>query len=363
MTQGDRTSGPPRRAATAAAQPAHRGARNGAAAVSAVVASAGGALPELDGAALARCAEVEPKLSGHSAESLRPAYAHCRAVARKAARNFYHGLKLIPEPRRSAIYSIYAWMRAADDRVDDAGDAGAKASRLAYHVEVTENILRGGTPDAMQEPYWLAFAATLASFPVPRQTIRDMLAGLDEDLRHEGYETDAELDRYCYRVAGTVGLVCVSIWGLVRAEDAMRAAELAVRRGLAFQLTNILRDFRQDYDDAERRIYLSRESLRRHGLTLEALREWKDQARCWKFVSEQAARARREYEASAELEKLISADCVPALHAMTRIYSELLEVIEKDPQRIVGEKRIRVAGRRKALIALTARRAARKVLA
>src|SRR5690606_24706933 len=101
----------------------------------------------------------------------------------------------------------------------------------------------------------------------------------------------------------------------------------------------------------------------RHGLTLETLRNWSDQARCWKFVSEQAERARREYEASADLEKLISEDCVPALHAMTRIYSELLGVIEKDPQRIIGEKRIRVAGGRKAMIALTARRAARKAFA
>ena len=132
------------------------------------------------------------------------------------------------------------------------------------------------------------------------------------------------------------------------------AHDLAVRRGQAFQRTNILRDFAEDFDAEPSRVYLPRDAFARHRLTAEEVRGWRRPAACRAFVAEQAARARAEYEASAGLESMIDPECSSTLWAMTRIYSALLEVIEREPERVVSMRRIRVPAPRKALIALRA---------
>ncbi len=307
--------------------------------------------------------QIEPKLSGFADRDLASAYAACRAITKRHARNFYYGLHLIPEPRRSAIFSIYAWMRAADDHVDAIDDPSAKAARLGFHQEMTEQVLKGGTPDRDRDAYWVAFAATLNSYPVPHRAIRDMILGLEEDINHDGYEATKQVDRYCYRVAGTVGLVCCAIWGLRPEADPDVVNKLAVERGLAFQRTNILRDFAQDFDLSPSRLYIARDVFEKHGMSPEDLRAWKDQRECWLLVSELARRARKAYDKSATLEHMIDPDCAPAMYSMTRIYAGLLEIIEKDPQRVVGSKRIRLSSRRKASIAFGARLSGKKKFA
>jgi phytoene synthase len=302
----------------------------------------------------APAAAVVPSLRGIEPQRLASAFAHCREVTRARARNFYYGLRLTPEPRRSAIFSIYAWMREADDVVDDA-PSGQAQRELARFRKLTEVALRADTQQlGALPPFWTAFAATFASYPLDRSIFDDVLNGLQEDLGHAGYETDEELSRYCYCVASTAGLACMSIWGLRPGADPDQARDFAVRRGQAFQRTNILRDFSQDYDAAPSRIYLPRQAFAAHNLTPADVRSWRRPAACRAFVIEQAARARAEYDASAGLESMIDPECAPTLWAMTRIYGALLEVIERDPQRIVEMRRIRVASSRKALIALRA---------
>lgn len=281
------------------------------------------------------------------------AYAACAQVVRSRARNFYYGLRLTPEPRRSAIYSIYAWMRAADDAVDAPVSIEDRRAALAAFAANTERLLhREGVESP--EPFWVALAATIAHYPVPARVFRDMLAGLEDDLAARPVTTEADLERYCYRVASTAGLACLSIWGLRAGVDREHAERLAIRRGQAFQRTNILRDFAQDYDDTPRRVYLPAEAFSRHGITPESLRAWSEPGQCAALVREQAALARAHYDASAELESLVSADCAPTLWAMTRIYSGLLGVIESDPQRIVSSQRVRLSSASKAAIALRA---------
>jgi phytoene synthase len=154
---------------------------------------------------------------------------------------------------------------------------------------------------------------------------------------------------YCYRVASTVGLVCIEIWGY--GDRAARA--LAVDRGIAFQLTNILRDYREDYDAG--RIYLPVEDFRRHGIEPGGLRHWEDASACRGFVLEQVERARTFYRRSAGLEALITPSCRPTLWAMTAIYRGILEKAARDPRCIVSERRLRLSSWKKGVIALRAR--------
>lgn len=303
----------------------------------------------LDAAPEVSCSATGLSLGGELGE----AFAACAQVVRSRARNFYYGLRLTPEPRRSAIYSVYAWMRAADDAADAPASIGDRRAALARFAANTERLLRREAVES-PEPFWHALGATIAHFPVPARVFRDMLAGLEDDLAARPVTTEADLERYCYRVASTAGLACLSIWGLRPGADRERAEALAIRRGQAFQRTNILRDFAQDFDDTPRRVYLPAEAFARHGLTPESLRAWSEPSRCAALVLEQAAIARAHYDGSAELESLVSADCAPTLWAMTRIYSGLLGVIEADPARIVSAARVRLSSASKAAIALRA---------
>lgn len=297
---------------------------------------------------------VRPTLQGVASERLESAYAACAEVVRERARNFYHGLRLTPEPRRGAIYSIYAWMRAADDCADAPEPAAVRREHLRVFGERTRRIIDGQLPHEADPPYWLALAATVRSYPIDPVIFADMLDGLAEDLDAPGYQTDDDLSRYCYRVAGTAGLACVWIWGLKAGVDPRRARELALRRGQAFQRTNILRDFRQDFDESPSRVYLPREVFARHGLSPDQVRRWERADACAALVAEQAVIAREHYEASAELESMIDPACGPTLWAMTKIYSGLLDIIQKDPARVADQRRIRLPGTKKASIALQA---------
>jgi len=309
---------------------------------------------EVPAAPASMTARAVPALRGVSDSDLAAAYAECARITRERARNFYYGLRLTPEPRRSAIYSIYAWMRAADDAADALDSLDAKRFRLAEYGDMTQRILDGESIPQEAPRYWLGVAATVHTYPIDPSLFHDMLDGLIEDLSHDGYDTEEELWRYCYRVASTVGLVCISIWGLTSGADPHKARELSIRRGQAFQRTNILRDFAEDFDSSPSRIYLPKSSFAASTLTPVQVRQWSDPGRCEAFIAEQAAIARAEYTASAGLEAMIDPTCAPTLWAMTRIYSDILRLIENDPARVAGSARIRLSASRKASIALRA---------
>jgi phytoene synthase len=289
-----------------------------------------------------------------SDSDLAASFQACREITRAHARNFYYGLRLTPEPRRSAVYAIYAWMRTADDLVDQPTPAEERRQALAEFAGRTRRVLEGDRSAFDQQAWWPAFAATMASYPIEHAYIHDMLAGLGEDLDHHGYATRADLDRYCYRVGSTVGLTCIAIWGLRPGADEELARQRSESRGRAFQLTNILRDIGQDFDDRPSRCYVPAEDLERHGLTAAELRRWAEPARCLALVSEHIDRAKAFYRASAGLEQQLSPDCAPALWGMTEIYARLLDLIAADPARVVGPARVRLSSARKGLIAVQA---------
>ena len=259
-----------------------------------------------------------------------------RAITRANARNFYYGLRLTPEPKRSAIYAIYAWMREADDIVDSRRpDAPAT---LAAFAARTRAMLDG---DLMEDGYWPALAWAVRTFPIRERWLADLLNGVAGDLRAPRMQSWAEVLWYCDCVGSTAGLCSVAIWGLREPDAAGEAESLITARGRAFQLINILRDVRTDWADF-RRIYLPQELLAAHGLEIGSLLAWSDAAACTAVIADVAARARSLLVQAAPLDRLIHRDGAAAMSVMTRIYTGILDRIERHPHRAVAPERVRV---------------------
>jgi len=278
------------------------------------------------------------------------AFKHCEAITKDRARNFYYGLRLAPEPQRSALFAMYAWMRRADDLIDssDLSDDAKRRAIDAFMVS-TDGAFDGSLPTHDDDPMWLAFATTAADFPIRREQFHEMIDGQLEDLKGCTYETFEQLEHYCYRVASTVGLICVDIWGYT--DPAAR--ERAIDRGIAFQLTNILRDLREDHHRG--RVYLPAELFVRHDITMDHVLTWSPAASCERLVREVAERAERRYEASAPLDGMITPACLPTLWAMTRIYHGILQQVREKPERVSMERRLRLSAFRKGAIAFKAK--------
>ncbi|MSR34533.1 MAG: phytoene/squalene synthase family protein [Phycisphaerales bacterium] len=279
--------------------------------------------------------------------SLQEAVAACEAITRERAKNFHYGLRLTPPDKRWAMYAVYAWMREADDLVDDLErDPNERNQRLQAYRDATDAALDGHTQT--QTPALIALTEASKQFRLVKQDFHDMLDGQVGDLSPAQFQSWPELRKFCYQVAGTVGLVCIRIWGY-RDED---ATKLAVERGIAFQLTNILRDLREDLDSG--RCYLPKAEFQALELTPEMVRDWSAPDRCVEFIRAQCERARAHYDRSAALDAMIDQSCLPTLWAMTEIYKGVLSKIEADPQLAV-HGRARLSTLRKVWIALRAK--------
>lgn len=251
-------------------------------------------------------------------------YRYCRDVARRRARNFYYSFVLLPREQKMAMCAVYAFMRFCDDLSDEAGASTAAIDR--WHEEL-DAALDGRMPD---NPLWPAFCDTVARFRIPRQYFTDMIAGVRSDLEPRTIETFEDLYQYCYRVASVVGLTTIHIFGF----ESPEALPLAEKCGIAFQLTNILRDLREDEEHG--RVYLPREDLRRFGV--ERMEAGENFRRLLRFEVE---RAREFYATSRPLLKLIHRRSRPSLWALIEIYRRLLDRIDGAGERVLKE-RVRV---------------------
>ncbi len=288
--------------------------------------------------------------------ALAPVLAACGEITRTQARNFWYGLKLTPEPQRSAMYVIYAWMRAADDLADAAGfSPEERVRRIAQFRAATDEALAGRVPD--ESPIWRGLAWVARRHELAPQDFHDMLDGQLTDVGTPTYETWDDLRAFCYRVASTVGLVCIRIWGY----EGVDAPALAIDRGIAFQLTNILRDYSEDYDMG--RVYLPADEFRRMDLTPADLRAWRQPELCAEFVRAQCERAQHFYDGSAALDRMITPSCLPTLWAMTEIYHGILLKVRARPHAVASGQRVRLSTPRKAWIAFRAGRMAKHAAA
>ncbi len=259
------------------------------------------------------------------------AYAACRVIARREAKNFYYAFIALPAPRRNAICAIYAFMRRADDLADDES-LSRELRRRSLDTWLAEwrTVCQGSST---ADPVFLAVRDCTARFQIPLSLLDELVAGVTMDLDRaatgapDTYSTFADLYRYCYLVASVVGLVCIRIFGY----SDSRAEKLAEETGIAFQLTNILRDVAED---AERnRVYLPLEDLAAHNVSLDSLLHRApgapptDSERA--LLAAIARRARVFYWSAQELLPLIDIESRPALWVLVAIYHGLLKRIER----------------------------------
>jgi 15-cis-phytoene synthase len=271
---------------------------------------------ELAGTCSVHESGMSQRRSGMKSEVER-SYDYCRRVARKRAKNFYYSFLLLSAQQRSGMCAIYAFMRYCDDLSDEPGATRAAIERWRAQLE---NALEGRFSG---HPLWPAFHHTVRRFAIPQEYFHEMIAGVASDLEPRRFETFGELYRYCYQVASVVGLTIVHIFGF----DTRTALPLAEKCGVAFQLTNILRDIKED---AERgRIYLPAEDLDRFGVSPDELSSGTRSPTFLGLMSFEAARARSYYDQSMPLLDLVHPRSRASLWALIAIYSRLLERIEK----------------------------------
>jgi 15-cis-phytoene synthase len=245
--------------------------------------------------------------------SLEQSFAHCRAIAKKRARNFYYSFVLLPPEKKNAMCAIYAFMRYCDDLSDE---PGATRSAIDHWRDSLTGALAGRLDT---NPVWPAFLDSVERYSIPHEYFYEMIEGVASDLEPRTIATFDELYRYCYRVASVVGLTTVHIFGFTSPD----ALPLAEKCGIAFQLTNILRDVREDAGLG--RVYLPAEDLVRFGVSVDDLKNARRTEQFGRLMEFETERARRYYRESAPLLDLIQPKSRPSLWALIAIYSRLLD--------------------------------------
>ena len=296
------------------------------------------------------------------------AYAYCVELTRREAGNFYHSFKYLPENERKAICAYYAFCRRADDIADGdyvdvfPGALGAKdPEAIAYRRELEELAATKSVMERTEfedklaqlfffrkklstayncmsstDPIFMALKHTISTYGIPREYLDDLISGMEDDLYTNRYQTFEELYSYCYRVASTVGLVCIDIYGH---ESTAAAREFAESWGIFMQLTNIIRDVEED---AERdRIYLPLEDLERFGITEDDMMSgrlllnhpgWKP------FVKEYCARVKSYRDKAFKLLPLLPKQSRYSPAAMMAFYSSILRRIERSGGDVFTER-------------------------
>jgi 15-cis-phytoene synthase len=272
--------------------------------------------------------------------TLEKAYATCRAIAKREAKNFYYAFVALPQARRNAICAIYAFMRKADDLSDD--ESIPRDKRRLDLEQWQQAWHRAAEGESTNDPVFIAVRDATERFGIPLGLLDELIAGTTSDLKADNagtpdtYATFADLYRYCYLVASVVGLVCIRIFGYTDPA----AERLAEETGVAFQLTNILRDVAED---AERgRVYLPLENLAGHNVALESILQRakgvppspNERA----LLAEIAARAEGYYESADRLLPLIDRESRPALWVLVSIYHALLRRIEQANYDVFSER-------------------------
>ena len=270
------------------------------------------------------------------------AYAVCRTIAQREAKNFYYSFRVLPEPKRNAMCAVYAFMRRADDISDDESlPVAERREVMSQWLEAWRGARKSGVSD---NPVFLALNDTQRRFAIPDALLEDLVRGTTMDLEPQAqamhevqtFATFDDLYRYCYLVASVVGLVCIRIFGYTD----VRAEKLAEETGVAFQLTNILRDVKED---AKRgRVYLPLDLLCEFDVSVERVKTLASGAAM--ETNERAMlralglKAEGYYASADRLLPLIDADSRAALWVLVTIYHDLLRKISKTDGDVFTER-------------------------
>jgi len=309
---------------------------------------------------------------------LSSAYGVCRHITRTQAKNFYWAFLVLPRRKRNALCAVYAFMRHADDISDD--EMTPVAARREKLEAFREKFHRAVAGEATDDPVMFALAHTQKAYEVPMEWLDKLVDGTMMDLHEESSEGDAKIPAlslrdkdgapapetstavvtrrlltfhtfedlydYCYHVASVVGLVCIKIFGY---RDA-KAERLAERTGIAFQLTNILRDVKEDAQMG--RVYLPERDLETFGVKAEEVAAWPTLEQLRPVLQLEGERALGYYDSAKELIGLVDDDSQPALWALVEIYRQLMEKIAarhydvfSERVRLTNAEKMRVLGK------------------
>jgi phytoene synthase len=271
---------------------------------------------------------------------LAASYAHCRRIARRSGSSFYYSFLLLPKRRRLAMCALYAFLRRTDDLADGPEPIESRRQSLALWRASLASAVDGRYDD----PMFAALADVIRSYAIPIEHLQSAIDGAEMDLDRSTYDTFAELETYCELVASQVGLACLRIWGC----HAPEAIGPARRCGIAFQMTNILRDLGED---ARRgRVYLPREDFERFGYSADELRAGVCDERFRRLLRFEIERNQRLYAEGAALEPWLDATGRRVLGSMTAVYRALLGEIKKREGGVLTT-RVRLSNWRKMRIA------------
>lgn len=264
-------------------------------------------------------------------DQLRNSYRFCAKLSRREAKNFYWSFRLLPPPRRRAMCALYAFMRQTDDLADEPGPVDGKRAALATW-RLNLDAALAGCPDAW--PGLPALADTVQTFMIPAKHLHDVIDGVEMDVEPAGFATFDDLYAYCYRVASAVGLCCIHIWGYTSENG--RAEKLAEACGIALQLTNILRDVREDA--AHGRVYLPADDLARFGVATADLSADSPTPALRELLAFEGRRAAEYYEEAKPLVRLVAPPGRPVLRAIVGIYRALLDAIERHDYNVLSRR-------------------------
>ncbi|MFM8414461.1 MAG: phytoene/squalene synthase family protein [Planctomycetota bacterium] len=256
-------------------------------------------------------------------------YAACAESLRAAGSSFALPIRLLPGAKRRGTTALYAFCRRADDIVDDAVDPAAARRALDAFEAATVAALVG---EPCADPVLRALADAVRRFAIPPQAIHDILAGVRMDLDQSAYETVAELDGYCRRVASAVGVAAVHVWGFLDP----RALERSDDCGLAFQYTNILRDIPEDLGRG--RIYIPAEDLAACGCSAGELRTGRIHAGFDRLAARLVARAEHRFARASALDGMLTTDGRLAFRAMFGVYRSLLAAVRRAGRTIFTQR-------------------------
>lgn len=245
----------------------------------------------------------------------------CREIARRAAKNFYYSFLALSGEKFHGMCALYAFMRVTDDLGDDPLRTPEERKSALKQWREELNLL--GKVRNLTHPAWPAVWDMQARFGISKSHLETVIDGVESDLHPVEMRTFADLEQYCYRVAGVVGFSCLRIWGT----NDPQADELAVDCGLAFQLTNILRDLKEDLDLG--RVYLPTEDFQRFGYSPAELAEGKRSENFRELMAFETGRTRKYYTSAESLEQYLTDDAKPVLRTMLRIYRGILEEIAR----------------------------------
>jgi len=269
-------------------------------------------------------------------------YAYCHRLAQQAASSFYFSFRFLPPAKRDAMCALYAFLRRTDDLVDAEQSVEVRRAALNQWRQSLHRVQQ----QQFDDPILPALADTMTRYQIPAEYLETVVDGVEMDLDRPRFQSFSELEQYCYRVASVVGFACLHVWGFHGAG----ALQPAHQCGLAFQMTNILRDVKEDAQAG--RVYLPLEDLRRFGCDVDALGSGVCDDAFRQLMRYEVERTEQFYRAAADLNRWVEPDGWRVLGAMTNTYRALLAEIKRrdgdvlsSPVRISRWRKLRIATR------------------